>query len=113
MYADEHAIIIVIFVIMLTGLVMSTLQATNPTLEMTIHVIFFTLWVHKTHCYFSSKIHGEGGWSHNFFQLTARWLQVMILKSWAQLTAKSLPYFSGYGYTKANLPTNMYTVDSG
>ena len=60
MYADKHAIIIIIFVIMLTGLVMSTLQATNPTLEMTIHVIFFTLWVHKTNCYFYRKYIRKG-----------------------------------------------------
>ena len=67
MYANEYAIIIITFVIMLTGLVMTTHQATNPILEMTIHMIFFTLWVHKTVQLFLSKIHGEGGWSYIFF----------------------------------------------
>ena len=61
MQLEEHAIIIVI---MLTGLVMPTLQATNPTLEMSIHMTFFTLWVQKN-SYFLLIIHGEGGWNQN------------------------------------------------
>ena len=62
----NYAIIIVIFVIMLTGLVMSTLQATNPPLEITIHLIIFTLQVHKTKSYFLSRSTWERGWSYNF-----------------------------------------------
>ena len=68
---------------MLTGLVMPTLQATNPILEMTINMILSTLQVHKTNSYSSIKVHGGGGVGAIFFlQLNAR---VMALNSLVQL----------------------------